>query len=146
MDKQDLNKDNKFSSEDSHPINKINTINDTNKTPLHVNRQKSGSLSANSNMSTGTEISASAAKSYKETVLSTPKPTIVIHATRCDNFEYIVPHRHNTYIYYIVVNIRTMPMRYNIFKIIAPSCVHNFLPPHMRLLLTTYFNNMFYRK
>ena len=30
---------------------------------------------------------------------------IVINTTRCDNFEYIAPHRHNMYIYYNVVNI-----------------------------------------
>ena len=71
---------------------------------------------------------------------------IVIYATRCNNFEYIAPHWHNTYIYYIVVNIRMMTMRCNIFKIIAPSCVHNFLLPHMRLLLSMYFNSMLCRK
>ena len=28
-----------------------------------------------------------------------------------------------------------MPMRYDIFKIIAPSCVNNYLVPHIRILM-----------
>ena len=47
---------------------------------------------------------------------------IVIYATRCNNFEYIVPHRNSTYIYYNVVNIRTIPIRYDIFKIMLEYC------------------------
>ena len=57
---------------------------------------------------------------------------IVIYAIQYNNFEYIAPHLHNTYIYYIVVNICIILMRCDIFKIIAPSCVHKFLLPHMR--------------
>ena len=64
----------------------------------------------------------------------------VMYATHCNNFEYIAPHWQNTYIYYNVVNIQIMPMRCDVFKIIATSCVNNYFSPHIRL---RFFNTMF---
>ena len=51
----------------------------------------------------------------------------VMYATWCDNFEYLAPDQHNTYIYYTVVNTCVMPIRCDLFKIIAPSCVNNYI-------------------
>ena len=42
---------------------------------------------------------------YKVLKVYSNGTVVVIYATRCNNFEYIVPHWHSTYIYYNVVNI-----------------------------------------
>ena len=65
---------------------------------------------------------------------------VVIYATKCDNFEYFAPNRHDTYIYCIVENIRIMPISCEICKIIESSFVRNFLLPHMMLFLFTFHN------